>query len=126
MANTLDDFRTAETIFIDANVFLHHAFANPLNIAPVERFLGRVEYGEINAPPSVLVINEVAFKIVLHAAASQMARPTAWNMRQMLRDNTAFRTQVYLPTQQYIAYIQALTATGLTVSNSQYDPIFWV
>jgi predicted nucleic acid-binding protein len=121
MANALDAFHLAAPIFIDANIFLFHAFAHPLHGDAARRFLERVELAEVNAVTSVLVENEVLFKILVQEAAGRLTRPAIWDVRRALRDDLAFREQAYRPALQYRDYIQALTGKGLTLVDVTTD-----
>jgi predicted nucleic acid-binding protein len=121
MANALDAFHLAAPIFIDANIFLFHAFAHPQHGDAARRFLERVELAEVNAVTSVLVENEVLFKILVQEAAGRLTHPTIWNVRRALRDDLALREQAYRPARQYRDYIQALTDKGLTLVDVTTD-----
>ena len=115
MPDSLDTFRLAAPIFVDANIFLFHAFAHPQHGEAARRFLERVELAEVNAVTSVLVENEVLFKILAQEAAGRLHRPTLWSVRQALRGDLAFREQAYRPARQYLGYIEALTHKGLVL-----------
>lgn len=121
MANTLDAFHLADPIFVDANIFLFHAFAHPQHGDAARRFLERVELAQVNAVTSVLVENEVLFKILFQEAASRLERPIIWNVRRALRDDPAFREQVYRPARQYLRYIKALAGKGLALVDVTVD-----
>jgi predicted nucleic acid-binding protein len=121
MANTLDTFDLADPIFVDANIFLFHAFAHPQRGDAARRFLERVELAQVNAVTSVLVVNEVLFKVLLQEAALRLERPIIWNVRRALRDDPAFREQLYRPAQQYLHYIEALTRKGLALVDVTVD-----
>ncbi len=82
MPNALDAFDLADTIFVDANIFLFHVFADPRRGDAARRFLERVELAQVNAVTSVLVENEVIFKILLQEAASDLDNPAVWNARR--------------------------------------------
>jgi predicted nucleic acid-binding protein len=84
MVSKLDSFHLADPIFVDANIFLFHAFAHPKHGDAASRFLERVELGEVDAVTSVLVENEVLYKILLQEAAEHLERCTIWNVRQAL------------------------------------------
>jgi predicted nucleic acid-binding protein len=121
MANTLDAFHLTEPIFVDANIFLFHAFAHPQHGDPARRFLERVEQGEVNAVTSVLVENEVLFKLLLQEAADRLDHPTIWNVRHALRTDAAFRDQVYRPVRLYLSYFEALSRKGLRLVDVTVD-----
>lgn len=121
MANRLDDFHLADPIFVDANIFLFHAFAHPQHGDAACRFLERVELAEVNAVTSVLVENEVLFKILLQEAAQWLDHPTPWTMRRLLQKDPTFSQRVYGPAQQYLGYIEALTYKGLTLVDITVD-----
>ena len=56
MRNNLNGFTGRDQIFIDANIFLHHAFnVNDVSV----QFLSRVEAQDIRAATSALVLEEV-------------------------------------------------------------------
>jgi predicted nucleic acid-binding protein len=121
MVNTLDDFDLPDPIFVDANIFLFHAFAHPQHGDVAQRFLERIELAQVNAVTSVLVENEVLFKIVLQEAASELDHPTIWNVRRALQNDLAFRERIYRPAQQYLDYLRALTRTGLALVDVTRD-----
>lgn len=85
MANRLGDFASSDVIFVDANIFLHNAFATPDKGETVKRFLEKIELTQAQALTSVLVINEVLFKLSLQIAASLLPRPTPWNLRKAMQ-----------------------------------------
>ena len=100
MANALDTFHLAAPIFIDANIFLFHAFAHQRHGDAARRFLERVELAEVSAVTSVLVENEVLFKILAQEIAGRLTHPTVWSVRRALQDDLALREQAYRPARQ--------------------------
>ena len=67
MQKNLNEFNGKEAIFIDANIFLHHAFdANSISV----EFLKKVESFNIRAYTSALVIEEVTFKLTMQSASN--------------------------------------------------------
>ena len=59
MPNALDAFNLPDPIFVDANIFLFHAFAHPRHGDAARRFLEQVELARVNAVTSVLVENDL-------------------------------------------------------------------
>ena len=78
MLEDLAEFAADEPIFIDAHLFLFHAFDDENYGEIATSFLTRVESGEINAVTSALVIDEVLFKILVQEAAAHLKKPTIW------------------------------------------------
>lgn len=73
MQKNLKDFKGKEGIFIDANIFLHHAFdMNPISV----EFLKTVESFNLKAFTSALVIEEVMFKLVMQSASNFLGKVT--------------------------------------------------
>ncbi|GFP25587.1 hypothetical protein HKBW3S43_01177 [Candidatus Hakubella thermalkaliphila] len=73
MPKNLKDFRGKEPIFIDANIFLHHAFdVNPVSV----EFLKKVESFDLKAYTSALVIEEVTFKLIMQSASNFLDKVT--------------------------------------------------
>jgi predicted nucleic acid-binding protein len=117
MANQLDEFNSSDFIFVDANIFLHNAFATPNKGDCVRRFLEKIELSQIKALTSELVINEVLFKLTLQIAAGLLPRPTPWSLRQAMRDDETLAARIYVPVRRYHEYIQALSTRGLKMVN---------
>lgn len=73
MQRNLKDFSGKGPIFIDANIFLHHAF--DLNSDSIE-FLKKVETVNLKAFTSALVIEEITFKLIMQSASNFLSRVT--------------------------------------------------
>ncbi len=61
--------------FIDANIFLHDVFAHPRYQAYCRTLLQKVESGEVNGVTSVMVLDEVLFKMLIAEASQQYNVP---------------------------------------------------
>ena len=116
-AKSLDDFPNKGRIFIDANIFLHHAF--DLNESSV-RFLQRVERGTIKAYTSLLVLEEVSFKLLIQQASNFLPRVTLQDVRSLLEEK---KEEIFLPLFRYHHYIETLKAGGLRVSGLTEEDI---
>lgn len=114
MSPSLTSYPADEPIFVDANIFLFHAFGDERYAAAATAFLARIENQEIEALTSSLVIDEVLFKILVQEAAAHLAKPTIWNIKRVMRD-ADFRQVVYAPVLQYRAYLEGLMFLGLNV-----------
>lgn len=111
MQRNLKDFDRKDTIFIDANIFLHHAF----NINPVSiEFLKRVESFNFKVCTSSLVLEEVSFKLLLQSASNFLERVTMQNVKKLLKDNKK-RKYVLNPVEEYMKYIKLLSTSGLII-----------
>jgi|YelNatPaOPRAMG01_1025707.scaffolds.fasta_scaffold83478_2 Predicted nucleic acid-binding protein, contains PIN domain len=110
----LYDFDLNEPIFIDANIFLFHAFDDPDYGEAATNFLTAIEEGHIRGVTSPLVLDEVFFKILVQEAAAELAKPTIWNIRKALKD-PAFTRRVNAPVRKYKSYIEDLILLGLDV-----------
>ena len=114
MLEDLAEFAADEPIFIDANIFLFHAFDDENYGEIATSFLTRVESGEINAVTSALVIDEVLFKILVQEAAAHLKKPTIWGIRKALKEKP-FLEKVYKPVLKYRAYLESLALLGLEI-----------
>lgn len=115
MPNSLDLYTATDFIFIDANIFLFHAFADVTYGATAKDFLQKVAADTIQAVTSALVLNEVFFKIAQEEAKHHVSRATIRNIKYSLTHDPTFRHTIYRPVQTYQAYINILRRTGLTV-----------
>ncbi len=108
---SLDKFPVKERIFVDANIFLHHAF--DLNESSV-RFLQRVERGEVKAYTSPLVLEEVFFKLLIQQASNFLSKVTLEKVKSLLKDKKA-RERIFSPLFRYLKYLDILKIGGLKV-----------
>jgi len=114
MSPSLASFAANAPIFIDANIFLFHAFDDDQFGETATAFLSRIENQEIEALTSSLVIDEVLFKILVQQAAAHLPKPTIWNIKRAMRD-AAFVKAIYGPVQEYKAYLEGLVFLGLNI-----------
>ena len=111
MPKNLRDFSGREAIFIDANIFLHHAFdMNPVSV----EFLKAVESSNLKAYTSALVIEEITFKLIMQSASNFLERLTLSGVKTLLRDKKA-KERIFKPVIEYRGYLDMLKSFGLTV-----------
>lgn len=111
MRKNLKDFKGKEAIFVDANIFLHHAFDT--NATSVE-FLKKVESFDLKAYTSALVIEEATFKLIMQSASNFLDKVTLQNVKVLLKDSKT-REKVFKPVVEYRGYIDTLKDLGLVV-----------
>jgi len=111
MQRNLKDFSGKGSIFIDANIFLHHAF--DLNNDSIE-FLKKVETFNLKAFTSALVIEEITFKLLLQSASNFLLRVNLQKVKDLLKDKLK-RERVIAPVEAYRSYIDRLKDFGLKV-----------
>lgn len=110
MLKNLRDFKGNGPIFIDAAIFLHHAFdTNPVSVG----FLSLIETSGIRACTSSLVLEEVSFKIVMQSASNHLERVSVPLVKRLLQD-VAHRDAVMSPLIHYMDYVGKLQETGMT------------
>lgn len=105
MQRKLKDFTEKEPIFIDANIFLHHAFDT--NITSIE-FLKKVESLNMRAYMSALVLEEIVFKLIMQSASNFIDRVTLDAVKHFLTDKKN-REKVFSPVEKYMDYINSNT-----------------
>ena len=111
MPRSLKDFHGEASVFIDANVFLQHAFGS--NSDSME-FLKRVETENIRAYTSALVLEEVAFKLVMQSASNFVEKINLDKLKRFLAD-AGNREKALVPVKNYMGYIQMLKEMGLKI-----------
>lgn len=111
MRKDLRDFSGRDRIFIDANIFLHHAF--DMNDVSIE-FLGRVEARDVRAATSALVLEEVLFKLLMQSASNLLEKVTVEKVSAALKDE-AKRSAIAEPLVHYWKYIDGLRGLGVTI-----------
>ena len=111
MRKNLRDFEGTSTVFIDATVFLHHAFdTNPVSV----EFLNRIELSNIKAYTSALVLEEVSYKIMLQSASNFLEKVSVQHVKKLL-ENQRNRGKVLTPLIEYMEYMSKLQEAGLNV-----------
>src|SRR5919109_627334 len=69
-------------VFIDANIFIYHFAQTPLS-APCTAFLRRVEIGDIQGTTSVVVLAEVAHRLMVLEAIAAFGFPSRTAVKQL-------------------------------------------
>ena len=111
MRNNLNGFTGRDQIFIDANIFLHHAFnVNDVSV----QFLSRVEAQDIRAATSALVAGDVFFKLLMQSASNLLRKVTVEKVASALKDK-AKRSEIARPLIHYWKYIGGLRDSGMTI-----------
>ena len=111
MQKDLRDFEGSSPVFLDATIFLHHAFdTNPVSV----EFLNRIELSSIKAYTSALVLEEVSYKIMVQSASNYLERVTVRHVKKYL-ENPRNRRKVLSPLIEYMDYIDKLQEAGMSV-----------
>jgi predicted nucleic acid-binding protein len=111
MRKDLRDFEGNNSIFLDAAIFLHHAFdTNPVSV----EFLNRIELSHIKAYTSALVLEEVSYKIMMQSASNYLERVTVQHVKKFL-ENSKNRGKVLSPLIEYMDYIDKLQEAGMSL-----------
>lgn len=111
MLNNLNDFDSSDGIFVDTNIFLHHAFsANPNSIA----FLKRAETRSLRLYTSTLVLEEMICKLMMQSSSNFLDRVTADRVKQFLQDEEN-RQKIMESVGKYLEYIRTLQSICLQV-----------
>jgi predicted nucleic acid-binding protein len=111
MQKKINAFSEKAPIFIDANIFLHHAFNT--NADSIE-FLKKVESSRIRGYTSALVLEEVVFKLVMQSASNLLEPITFKGVKGLLKKGDKKRS-VFRPVIAYMQYIEMLNTLGLGI-----------
>ncbi len=114
---SLINYLGEDKIFVDANIFLFHAFNNLEYSEECTTFLKRIEKGEIIAVINPVIIDEILFKILMAEVSKLISKPSLWDLKKKLRENDKeFIGSAYKPVKEYKDYLTELTNGGLIVS----------
>ena len=111
MPRSLKDFPGNVAIFIDANIFLYHAFGNNDDSL---QFLKRVENENIRAYTSALVLEEVAFKLLMQSTSNFVEKINFDKLKRFLAA-AENRAKALDPVNKYMGYIHTLRDMGLKI-----------
>lgn len=109
-ADSLSSFPGNEPIFIDANIFLFHAFAGNDDAVA---FLGRLERNEVKGVITPLVIDEVIFKALSYEVSKHLEKTTVAAIRKFIKRDNEDRETVMAKVKSYRDYMVSLTESGL-------------
>jgi predicted nucleic acid-binding protein len=107
----LKEYPGKDPIFIDANIFLYHAFDG---LPGASAFLERVESTGIKAFTSALVLEEVLFKLLLQAVSADLGSASLPEIKKAL-ENPTCRKKAVIPVKQYAGYLDVLKDCGMGV-----------
>jgi predicted nucleic acid-binding protein len=100
---------SARRVFIDANIFIYHFTQTPLSTS-CTAFLQRVEVGDIQGITSVVVLAEVAHRLMILEAIGTFGFPSRMAVKQ-LKEHPALVTQLV----HYKASTEKIPAFHVTV-----------
>lgn len=111
-----------DKIFIDANIFLFHAFNNKDFGEECTNFLRRIETGEIKAIINPIIIDETLFKILMAEISKLISKPSLWDIKKKLKENDKeFIRSIYKPVNEYKDYLNELYNGGLNVAELNWN-----
>ena len=91
MQKNLRDFKGKDAIFIDANIFLNHAFdINPISI----EFLKKIESFNYKVCTSALVLEELSFKLLMQSASNFLNKVSMQSVKSLLQDEAKKKTDI--------------------------------
>lgn len=103
--------------YIDASVFLN-LFLEGRRADEAEEILEKVEYGEATGYVSVLVVEEVAFKLLI-AKASELGVENFWKFKKKFLKDLKFRKECYKPVIKFKEYLNLMSGLAWTHATNQ-------
>ncbi len=119
MLKNLKNFNEKSSIFIDANIFLHHAF-NSNDVS--KDFLNKIEVSNIKAYTSALALEEVFYKLLMQSASNFLSKVTQKGVKNLL-NNSEKKANIFKAVYEYMGYIQTLKDFGLTILDLTFGDI---
>ena len=113
--NRLDDFGLRELIFVDANIFIDHASANPSYGKLCEWFLERVESKNVVAITTTAVLDEVGYILSLLEGAKTLKTGELKIVRKKLKKDQKLAVACYEKVREYMKYILFLGERSLDI-----------
>ena len=114
----LDDFNLSESIFVDSNIFIYVSQSEPIYGRACIDFLERVEYMEIKAITTPVVLNEVSYKLLIAKAGELLDTDRFWKIHEELKDQKFIKT-CYGIVEGFREYIGTLC--GMRVEDVRVD-----
>lgn len=103
----VNELPEGENIFVDANIYLFNALDDQRYGEASTQFLEKIEQGEIKAVTNVLVLNEVAFKILMAELSNYSEKFNIWIAKKLLKSEE-MAANAYKPVKEYLTYLKEL------------------
>ena len=113
--NSLMDFDLRELIFVDANIFVDHASANPSYGKSCEEFLEKVESKNVMAITTTAVLDEVGYILSLLEGARALKTDELKIVRKKIKEDQKLAMACYKKVREYMKYIFFLGEGGLDI-----------
>lgn len=111
----LAEFHQPESIFIDANIFVY-AFSPGSPYEPICRaFLQQVEARRVQGVISTLVVDEVAYALLMHKGSQLLQTTRLSQIKQRLTSDSHLAQQCYAVVALAMTYLERLQQAGLRV-----------
>ena len=114
----LDNFNLSESIFVDANIFIYASQGELGYGRACIDFLELIEYMEIKAITTPVVLNEVSYKLLIAKAGELLDTNRFWKIHKELKDQKFIKT-CYRIVEEFRDYIDTLR--GLKVEDVRID-----
>lgn len=83
----LDKYNLEQPIYIDSNIFIYTILKNAKYIHSCKTFLTKVEHGHLNAIISPLVLDEVAYRIIVETLKDKLTVNSSVNILRKIDAN---------------------------------------
>jgi len=113
--NRLNEFDLTDLIFVDANIFIDHASANPIYGKTCEEFLEKVESKNVVAITTTAVLDEVGYILSLLEGARALKTRELKIVRKKLKEDSKLAVACYKRVCDYMKYIFFLGERGLDI-----------
>lgn len=113
--NRLGNFDLRELIFLDANIFVDHASANPSYGKSCEEFLEKVESKKVVAITTTAVLDEVGYILSLLEGARALKTDELKIVRKKIKEDQKLAMACYKKVREYMKYIFFLGERGLDI-----------
>jgi len=115
----LGDMETGSVVYVDTNIWYMYLRADPAYLPEIRQFLQRVISGEVAAYVSLLVLDELIYRLLL----AQIKDATGQNPLDVLRRDTVgavstYMAQINTPVKKLIA-LPNITVVGNTEDDFQ-------
>jgi hypothetical protein len=120
----LIDFDFPDLIFVDANIFVAHASANPSYGKSCKEFLEKIEAGNLVAITTTAVLDKVGYILSLLEGAKVLKTHELTIVRKKIKEDQKLAVACYEKVGEYMRYIFFLENGGLDIQKVEPKDIF--
>jgi predicted nucleic acid-binding protein len=118
----LGDYDSSDPIFVDANVYLDYALANPQTYKAIEEFFEKVEFFDLEAVTTPSVLDEVSYVLLMYKGAKILKTGDHRKIGNKIKKDESFAFRCYSVVDKFKEFLAVLKGQRIiSVSKNDFE-----